>query len=91
MEKRTGAAPMRTSRLIGVWELDKGLSATDGWVRLTVSVPGREGTFTKVWPAVDGRLTESQLEDFTAFVAQSITDAALYSTGVQQELFRGGL
>ena len=53
---------------------------------LTISVPGREGTFTKTWSSRDGLLDSSQVEDLTVWISKAVTTGLLRFTGTQESL-----
>lgn len=56
-----------------------------GDVVVTVSIPGREGTLSRVWSGRDGchRLSVPQMEDIKAWVAQTVENHVLARSGVQ--------
>lgn len=78
--------PAKLGRVALVIEMDVDREARHQWVRLTTSIPGREGTFSRVWELPDGTFTDRQAEDVTAWIAKSIIDASQVLGGVQTTL-----
>ena len=81
------SAPPRLGRSIIVLELELDRQFPPKWVRVTTSIPGREGQFARVWPLEDGTLAQRTYEDLTAAVQdQLVLGITLGGHGVQQEL-----
>lgn len=67
-------------------ELVQDRNKEKGSISVVVSIPGREGTFTKRWAAPSGRISVSQATDMIGYVAMCANNALLAWTGVQGEL-----
>lgn len=86
MENLPRGSVVRTSKLVCVIELDRDVLETPRWWRTTCTLPGREGVFNRVWPVQGDRMEAAQLVDLSSWIAQSVADAILTSTGVQGRL-----
>lgn len=51
-----------------VIELETPRTGAQEWVRLTTSIPGRDGTLARVWTTVDGRMSDGTWQDIEASV-----------------------
>lgn len=78
--------PLRLSKVMVVCELDRDVNDPPAWWRVTVSMPGREGTFTRTWTTVAGRLDQPGYEDLTAWFLSTFDSAIIASGGVQGSL-----
>lgn len=79
-------APRRTGRVALVLELEVPQSGPTEWIRLTSSLPGREGTFSRVWPVGDNPLSAGQWDDVQASVLSQLSTALQLLGGLQERL-----
>ena len=77
---------LRAAHTIGVWELECGIRDGAPVIRMTMSVPGREGSLRRDWRMTRCGLDNRQLADIAATVTKSIQDGAIASVGIQQAL-----
>lgn len=78
--------PQTASAVILAIEIEQSVDR-EGWrYKVTISRAGREGTFTKEWPAPQGRLSASQARDLCGWVTTSAEQALVVWGGVQTEL-----
>lgn len=80
--------PVRTGRALCVMELQEDSGTRAGWVKLLVSIPGRQGTMERVWDCPAGNMTPADYTDFEAFIQDALTQAVLASKGLALQLFR---
>lgn len=79
--------PVAAGRVAMVVELEIDKNRPAAWARTTVSLPGREGTSSRVWELHHGQPDHLQAEDITVMVARALMDAmALAVGGVQMAL-----
>jgi hypothetical protein len=86
VEKSTNGRPRKASRVVLVIEAARGLERGDPSWTITVSMPGREGAFSKSWgkfPEVPSAPTYS---DMIAFVDRIFADYVDSTGGVQEVL-----
>jgi hypothetical protein len=75
--------PRKLGRVRLVLEVDAPDKAPWDWVRITQSIPGREGTFTQVWTLKDRKLTDPVWRDLQAFLEGALLAALETVGGVQ--------
>jgi hypothetical protein len=80
-------APQRLGRVVLVLELDVDKDTPPTWTRVSLSLPGRPGSATMVWPLEKGALTAGTFEDLGAWVLNKITQGLDTLGGVQNTFF----
>lgn len=75
-------------RIFLVLEFTHSPHKTAGYVGVMASIPGRESTLNKKWPAYAGVVSASQLVDLQAAVASLLDEAVVAWAGVQGVLPR---
>lgn len=78
--------PIRTGRVAIVMELERDVADPPAWWRVTLSIPGREGTLTRTWANADGRINQRDADDMFAWCVESLSNCIALSTGIQQSL-----
>lgn len=78
--------PRKTGRVRLVLECETSLAAPIEWVRLTCSIPGREGTASRVWTTPQGRLDAQAWDDLQAAVLQWMSQLLETLGGAQEKL-----
>lgn len=76
-------APRVEGRVLCVIELERDKAAPPLWIRTTVSLPGRDGTMTKVWDLPAGHMRHGDWEDCMAWVLKTLDGAVACAIGVQ--------
>lgn len=78
--------PAKLSRVALVLELDIDIQRPAQWVRFTTSIPGRLGTFSRVWELSEGHLNSEKFDDLSAWLQKSLLDAVEMIGGIQDTL-----
>lgn len=75
--------PVKIGRQLLVIELDCERKVPPGWVRSTVTIPGREGTFTRVWASRSGAMDAESFLDMETSLHDLILTAFEAVGGIQ--------
>lgn len=75
--------PRRTGRVALVLELEIPLDGPMNFVRLTSSIPGREGTMSRVWATVDNRYGAQTWNDIQSAVLSQLSTCLELCGGIQ--------
>jgi hypothetical protein len=81
--ERIGIMVARTSRVLFVQEVELELADRPTWLRVTTSIPGREGTLNKVWSMPSGTLSDDEYRDLLNWMAQQTLMALQTVGGIQ--------
>jgi hypothetical protein len=81
-----GTRPQASGRVILVFELERSVKDPPEWIRAVLSIPGREGTVTRVLGTVDGVLTTDAAVDFVCQVGKMVDEALAFHVGIQAVL-----
>lgn len=76
----------QTASVFCVIEMEQDRHPDRQSLAVVISIPGREGTFRKVWKASNGRIGVSEATDLVNWIAVAANNALLAWTGVQGEL-----
>lgn len=71
-----------TSRVFLVFEIEDEQGPAP-CLRVVVSIAGREGTYSREWPTIQGTLNHNQVMDVQAFLATTLNGAIMRWTGIQ--------
>lgn len=72
-----------------VLELEHAMRGPHAGVTVLLSLPGRDGTFSRTWHASNGLLDELSVKDMLAWIELSSRHALQRWTGIQETLPMG--
>jgi hypothetical protein len=80
-----GKTPVRSARPVLCLEVEVGPFGGAARIRVTASIPGREGTSTREWAVRNGWVDARHVDDVVLWLTRSLQDALIASgSGVQQ-------
>lgn len=82
--------PINTGRISLVIELELPRNLDERWLRLLVSIPGREGTLTRVWQHEGPQPSSSTVADIVDTIALSLIGAITVTHGGVQNALELG-
>lgn len=78
--------PVAEGKTVLVIELERDLRLPPRWWQITVSLPGREGTFRRRIETGGDRSSDSDMSQLYASICKMISEAVMITEGVQLEL-----
>jgi hypothetical protein len=86
MPNAKASKPVRIGRVLCTIELCQGVSAIDPRFSVVVTLPGREGAFTKSWGHVHRTMDEQEVTDMMVWIQRTVANAIVIDNGVQEVL-----
>lgn len=76
----------RQSKLLFVFEVERDIAIPPKWLRVCISIPGREGTLSRVFTTDSDRVTTSDIQNLILWIDETVVNGLMSTEGIQGQL-----